>query len=159
MCFEAMRSPNRDYFTLSDDTTWATEAGPTSPTACELACQGDATCLQYRFSIDPATPTCQLLRESPAGTQQVGFKLGGGVDYAVYRLQDTLFFGRQLGSLYVQPNQAACIAQCNGNTDCEAFSFIEASGDCKMITSDLDPEWRGKFHVQGNRLISDVGSP
>eukprot|EP00775_Hariotina_reticulata_P003780 gene3780-4039_t len=159
MCYQAMQSPNRDYFTLSDDTAWVTEAASISATACELACQGDATCLQYRFTTDPDTPTCQLLRESAAGTQQVGFKVAGGVDYAVFRLPDSLFFGRQLGSLFVQPNRAACIAQCNGNSDCEAFSFIETSGDCKMITSDFDPAWRGKFHVLGNRLNSDVGSP
>eukprot|EP00775_Hariotina_reticulata_P003781 gene3781-4040_t len=91
-CLPAMDAPNRDIFHLADDSLWEDDTS-SSFSSCQATCRFDESCMQMRFS--EGTGSCQLLKETPSGTQLVGFKASFGVDYAFYNLDESTVIGVQ----------------------------------------------------------------
>jgi hypothetical protein len=100
-----------------------------------------------------------LLLESESGSQVVGFKADQGADYALYKVPDTLTVGVSVtdaGNL--TPKE--CMAACAASGQCEMISMVAANlpataGPCRLFGSQLEPEWTGMYHIQGNRLYTD----
>jgi hypothetical protein len=153
-----MVDADNDYFPLSDDSHWTDDAAKSS-VACSEACKTNALCATYRYTNGQDTPKCQLLLEVETGSQVIGFKADQGADYALYKVPETLIVGVLLEDAGSSTPQH-CMAACTASGKCEmvsmvAFNLPETVGPCKLYGSQLEPEWTGMYHIQGNRLYSD----
>jgi hypothetical protein len=157
-CFPDMVDASNDYFTLSDDSLWTDDNAKTS-VACSEACRMSSLCAMYRFANGQDTPRCQLLLEVESGSEVIGFKADQGADYALYKIPETLAVGvlvKDAGKL--TPKE--CMAACAASGQCEIISMVAANlpataGPCRLFGSQLEPEWTGMYHIQGNRLYTD----
>jgi len=153
-CIPAMDAPTRDIFHLGDDSLWEDDLSAGSFGSCQATCRFDESCMQMRYS--EATGSCQLLKEDPSGSQLVGFKAARGGDYAFYTLAETTVIGVQVDSVRTGLTQKQCMDTCSRLGNCEAVSFVTASGTCKLLTSELDSDWSGMVHFSGSKLYSDL---
>jgi hypothetical protein len=113
----------------------------------------------YRFTNGQDTPKCQLMLENESGGQVIGFKADQGADYALYKVPESLTVGvlvTDAGNM----TSKECMAACTGSGKCELVSMAaanlpETAGPCKLLGSQLEPEWTGMHHIQGSRLYTD----
>jgi len=143
-CYVELADPTRDYFTLSDDSKYVA-AG--SGAACQAACIGDDTCVALKISTDGAS--CFKLSEDAAGTATVSFKVNSGVAFVRYKLPAGLKVGKEIGT-DAATTVAGCEAACKSISDCEG---IVLDGTCSLISSELDPDFTGFYHVSGAKLV------
>ena len=151
-CYADLVDPTRDYFTTSNDTVgWTSQAGVATLSDCEQACRTTSGCIQYRWK--EATPSsCDLMLEAASGTS-LALKVKGGVDYVNYKLDASLSFGKLIDTRTLD-TLSACTAACTSNGDCEAVLF--AGNSCRLVTSELDPDYVGKYRLVGAKLASYV---
>jgi hypothetical protein len=167
-----MVSPEKDYAFLNDDNYWIRDDNPGSTTElnCQAACAANAACLMARFGTSAPgddAQKCDLLLETPAGEKAVAIKAGGdvGTDFAVYTVPAALVVGVEVTDLSSSNLTAEkCLGACRTRAQCELVTFdaaqlqnVNATGPCVLFRSDFDTEWNSIFHIQGNKLFSDLG--
>lgn len=151
-CYADLVDPTRDYFTTSNDTVgWTNQAGAGTLSACETACRTTDGCIQYRWK-EASPVSCDLMLEAASGVS-LALKVKGGVDYVNYKLDASLSFGNVIATRALS-TLPACTAACTGNGDCEAVLFDGSS--CRLVTSELDPDYVGKYRLVGAKLASYV---
>lgn len=157
-CYQAMQSPARDIFTLSDDSYWTTVTAGSS-TACSYACSSSEGCIMFRWAHGQELP-CQLLQEytgSEFAKQYIALKLdANAVHFVVYQVQASLNVGSLVATLPGQRTLQQCMQACSSDSSCELVSFPTGVeyGTCSMFTSDLDAEYVSMLHVSGPKLLA-----
>eukprot|EP00775_Hariotina_reticulata_P012417 gene12417-12553_t len=166
-CLQAIIEPNQNAYSLSNSSLWVDISG-TGPTreACVAACQADATCIVMKHAdgLGDVPRTCQ--KYSPpatfatdAATQQLGVRVNGGADWAMYTVPADVTVGmlhEDAGDLTL----GECMEACGDVARCEIFSFpslnATATGSCKLWSSELDAEYSGVLHVTGSQLYQNL---
>eukprot|EP00775_Hariotina_reticulata_P003830 gene3830-4087_t len=147
-CLVELVDPTHDYFILSDPAKFVQQPAQTD---CQAACKGDAACIQVIIATDGSS--CSIHSEDASGTSTLAFKVNGGVDYVEYKVDAGLGVGRVV-STPAAADLAACEDACTPKGNCEAVVYDGST--CSLITSQLDPDNTGFFHVAGTKLRSYV---
>eukprot|EP00775_Hariotina_reticulata_P003324 gene3324-3601_t len=147
-CYAELVNPTRDYFTLNDTSKFVQQPAQTD---CQVACTGNANCIQVIIATDGSS--CSIQSEDASGTATLAFKVNGGVDYVQYKVDSGLLVGSVL-STPAAADLAACEDACTPLGDCEGVLFDGSS--CSLITSEMDPDYTGLVHVTGTKLRSYV---
>lgn len=167
-----MVTPNKDYVFLNDDSYWTRDntLGSTTELNCHAACAANPACLMARFGTSATgddAQKCDLLLETPTGEKAVALKTDGemGTEFAVYTVPAALVIGVEMTDVPSSNFTAEqCLGACRTSAQCELATFdaaqlqnVNATGPCALFRSDFDTEWNSIFHIQGNKLFSDLG--
>jgi hypothetical protein len=116
--------------------------------------------MMYKFMVNEAgqgSGKCSLLHEETASpSHRIGFKIGGGDDYSVWGLTQSVG-----AALATQPtgvtDEAGCKDACTAASECEVYVWqATGSPSCALTASELEESAISMFQVRGDHLYSDL---